>query len=144
MITEFDFIFHENGFIFVNEMKKHVEAQMAGRVEGQRNASKFGHEWGKGNLRQTRKGSLVPGIPGYKAGGADARNQAIHHDTGRPKNLSKQYHDEVEATRQKNREKRKNVASTVGQDNLNRALGEKKKEKQAVNASALMESIELI
>lgn len=122
MITEFDSIFHENGFIFVNEMKKDIEAQMAGRVEGQRNASKMGHTYSKGIIRKTRKDSGYVKTGGFKTGGADACNTAVDPDTGKGTKVPKQYHNDKEAVKQKNRAEKKGI----------------KKE------SALMESIELI
>ena len=140
MITEFDSIFHENGFIFVNEAKKDIAAQMAARVDGQRAASKEGHYFGKGKVRQIHKNH-------DKVGSVDQNNLNVDNQTGKSNKMSstfnKEYYDKKEKEIQERRAKKKQLASKIGQKNINKALGEKKREAKQESA-ALMESIELI
>ena len=112
MIAEFDSIFHENGFIFVNESNKDIEAQMAARVDGQRTASKLGHELStKGSLRTTRKGSGPTFKQGEKTGGADSMNIEVDSKTGGPNRvIDADFHNRREAKIQERRAKNKRIS----------------------------------
>ena len=96
MVTDFTSMFHESGFVFVNEFKSDIALNNARRVERQRISSKVGHSDGKGaSRRETRSDD------GSTSGGATSRRSGANagfYETV-PKKIStgagKQIHDRV-------------------------------------------------
>lgn len=73
MVTDFTSMFHESGFIFVNEFKSDIKYNNDVRVERQRDSSKEGHRVGKGVVHRVRKSDS-----GYTRSGSTTRQSAAN------------------------------------------------------------------
>lgn len=154
MITEFDSIFHENGFIFVNERSSY---NRNGNREGIGATTAAEYEEKKKKYKDPRD----------KMRGATGRNRSFNQrdrdNATRVTDTVDAFNKHKENANNKNNKiiernadgSQKHVNATRSNESWDKASHSykakekivkhyQKKEKQAVNASALMESIELI